>query len=243
MPVPSPVIAAGLLLVATMALSQPVEAQALSGTQVYVTGGYSRAFAFADGASWATGPSAAARAHAPIYRGLGVSARFGLDRLRVHQHEPIQRWDWAYWEVLWATWSEIYRSNPNMEGDFRPVQNANLVSAAIGPSFTLGAGRFDATLWAAPSLTYYTRTLYNEETWSRYYPSIEHTFSYTIRNYAPDKTGTVLGAEAGLNARYQLVPWLSLGGGVSFRRLQLEATPELPLNDVISLDLGFSVTY
>jgi hypothetical protein len=221
----------------------PAAAQGLRSTEVQVAGGYHHALSLTEGVQAAAGPGVTARLHAPLVRGFGVSGRLGLDWLAVEQDDPIPRWDWGYWEALWATWSETYRTRPDMDAVFRPVQHAILIGGAVGPSFSVGGERHSVTLWAGPSLTYYTRRLYNEETWSRRYDSIEHTFAYTIRNYAPDKTGLVLGADAGVSGSYRVAPWLGVSGGVSLRRLQLDPSPELPINDLVSLDLGFSVRY
>lgn len=223
--------------------SSPLPARGLPGAHVLVTGGYARALSFSDSTESAAGPVLQARLHAPVVGGLGVSARVGLDYLGVQQEDAIPRWDWGYWEELWRTWSTIYRDRADMDAAFRPVQHALLVGGSVAPSFTAGSARRSVTVWAGPSLTYYTRRLYNEEAWTREYPSIEHTFSYTIRNYAPDKTGLALGVDAGLTGRYPLLSWLDISAGATYRRLQMQTTSELPLNDIVTLDLGFAVRY
>lgn len=215
----------------------------IPGVNVQLSGSYTHAFAMYDSTEAASGAGIAARVTAPLVGPLGVSARVGLDRLGIDQRSAIEQWNWGYWDVLWGTWSQIYQNRDDIDAAFQPVQNALLLNAAVAPSLTLGSSSRSVTAWAGPSLTYFARRLYNRETWERDYPTIDHQFEYTLRNYAPDKTGFAFGVDAGLSARQKLSSWLDLAGSVSYRRIQFDTSTDLPFDDMLSVDVGVALRY
>jgi hypothetical protein len=179
----------------------------------------------------------------PFNDRLGLQLRVGLDRLSVDQPNAVEEWGWGYWELLWRNYSTIYRERDNHTGEFRPVQNANFLNIGLSPAVSFGSDRLSIRTWAGPTASYFTRVMFQEENWARFYPSIEHTFSYTIRNYAPDKTGWALGVEGGTAASLRMTNWLSVGAGANFRHF-LDVDPAaMPLNDILTFDVGFVVHY
>jgi hypothetical protein len=215
----------------------------MDDAKVHIQAGYATAITAWSGVERAAGPSLHARAEIPVVSVFGISAAFNFDRLRVTQPDAVENWDWEYWERLWRTYSTLYREREDHSAEFRPVQNANLLSFGLAPALILGNDRAKVSAWTGMSYNYFTRTLYQEETWTRFYPSVDHTFSYTIRNYAQDKTGWALGVDFGAAASYRLVPWLSLGAGAGFRHYLDANEVDFPLNDLLSFDVGFVVHY
>lgn len=244
-PRPAPLrLAAAAALAVAAAVSAPAAAQGPARASVQIAPGYAHAFTLADSAVGAGGPALHARLHAPVAGRLGLHARLGLDHVGIDQPDAVERWGWGYWDVLWRSWSRTYDSRDDIDGAFRPVQHALVVSGALAPSVSVGGEARSATLWAGPSLSYFTRRLYREETWLRRYPTADSTtFQYTIRNYAPDKTGLRVGVEAGLSARQRLTAGIDLGASVSYRRMTWETRSVLPFNDLLSVDLGVAVRY
>jgi hypothetical protein len=231
------------IFLAMAATASPLAAQSLfRDSHVNVQAGYTMAANTGDGIHGARGVSAQVRGAFPLSERFGITARLGLDRLAVDQPDAVDQWGWGYWDVLWENWSNIYANRENHEASFRPVQNLNLLGGSLGPSLTMGGGAFRVSAWVGPSASYFTRVLYQEETWSRFYPSIEHTFSYTIRNYAPDKTGWVFGLDGGAAGSLRLADWLSVSGGAAYRRF-FEPAPDFPFNDLLTLNAGLVFHY
>ncbi len=57
---------------------------------------------------------------------------------------------------------------------------------------------------------FYTRRMFAVENWSKYYPEAHYTFSYSYRNFAPNKKGNPLFLNGRLNIEYKLYETLNL---------------------------------
>jgi hypothetical protein len=176
-------------------------------------------------------------------RFVGAIVHVGLDRLDIAQDDAIPRWDWAYWERYYQRESSDLLDLPTFEAQQIPVQEALMVGAALMPAFNLERGALSVQLAAGPSITYYSRRLYLDEEWTRHYPEIDYSFDMHFRNYAEDKTGYELGADARLGAGYRVSRIVTLTAGLSYRHLFADDASQLPLNDFAALQLGVAFKY
>lgn len=208
-----------------------------------VAGSYLFAGSMSDGVTRSSGPGVAVSLDFQPTRIFGVAIGAQLHRLAITQNEAIDRWDWAYWELEWRNQSQILLRSPDYTAEQIPVQNATMMSGSLMPSLSVGGGRVDARIAAGPSLTYFARSLYLDEHWSRYYPESDHTVDMAFRTYAEDKTGYEIGVDARVSADYRLSSLFALSAGVHYRRFLSDDGARLPLNDFVALQLALAFRY
>jgi hypothetical protein len=196
-----------------------------------------------DGVTDAAGYGLAMSADWRPTRLFGGVVQVGFDRIGITQVEPVERWDWAYWNRYYGPETRDLIERPEFEAVQDPVQEVLIVGAAVMPAVNLGVGALDVQLAVGASIGYYSRRLRLEENWTRHYPEIEYDFSMQFRNYAEDKTGVVYGADARLGAGYRLSRIVTLGGAMTYRHLLDDSSGDLPLNDFIALQLGIAFKY
>lgn len=233
-----------LLTIIFLWMGWGVEAHAqVSPHRLDVSGSYIFAGSMHDGVTNSSGPGIAVALDFRPARFLGIAFGVQLHRMGIDQDQPIDRWDWGYWELEWQNQSDILLRSPDYSAEQIPVQNVTMISGGIMPSIGFGSGRIEARLAAGPSITYFARSLYLDEHWSRYYPEADHTFEMSFRNYAEDKTGYEMGIDARISADYRISSLLGISTGVQYRRLLNIDTERLPLNDLVAVQVALAFRY
>lgn len=235
-------IVAGCGILLMFLLSLPALGQT-PPARVMISGQYAWAVTSHDGVTGADGPGIDIHAEyrRPGIIGLGLS--IGYARIGISQDAPIDRWNWPYWEIYYGHESQQLRDQPDFEAVQTPVQRALVLSGALLPSLNFQAGALGLQLAAGPSAVYYSRRLYLDEHWSRYYPEVDYTFDMRFRNYAEDKNGLEVGADVRLTAFYRLSSLVHVTVGAHYRRLFRDASSDFPMSDLLAGRLGLAFTY
>ncbi len=211
--------------------------------RIEISGSYLFAGSMSDGVTSSSGPGTALSLEFQPMRILGVAVGAQLHRIGITQDDAVDRWNWGYWELEWRNQSEILLRSPDYSAEQTPVQHATLISGSLMPMLSVGSGQIRARIAAGPSVTYFARSLYLDEHWTRYYPESDHTVEMSFRNYAEDKTGYEFGADAKISADYHLSSLLGVTAGVHYRRLFHDGSAYFPLNDLVAIHLALAFKY
>jgi hypothetical protein len=130
----------------------------------------------------------------------------GYQFYTIHQDSALERWNWQFWETR-------YKGNVSVA-----LQGDSTITAALVPSqkmdlfpvfFILGFDIVDnpdlqIDLQYGIGIMFYYRKLILEETWRKYFSSVNYQFEYSYENFAPPKVGNPLASLYAVNITYKL---------------------------------------
>ncbi|NUN69954.1 MAG: hypothetical protein HUU02_09620 [Bacteroidetes bacterium] len=193
--------------------------------------------------------------------GGGTQVRFGLSEefavgfslgyklYSLSQKDQLTAWNWDFWN---NRYSITIRSNiladPNLSVQVGSVQKIDMVPAALTADHTLALSD-DLHLISSLSAgaVFFSRRMFIVETWTKRFPAADHVFTYSYRNFAPNKKGSVLLASPGVTARYRLFESAELTAGARFTQYfivdGLVGSQEFPFDNDINLTIGLDFAY
>ena len=94
---------------------------------------------------------------------------------------------------------------------------------------------------------FYNRRLYIDETWSKYFSTLNYTFEYEFRNIAPEKSGNTLFYIGGLEINYEISEGFWLLGAVKYTNIfdsKLSfGFDKMPFKNAVNTNLGLTILY
>ncbi|MFH0736641.1 MAG: hypothetical protein V1773_00830 [bacterium] len=193
------------------------------------------------------GVGAGAKIRIKIYDNVSLNVYGGYTLYSLSQENGLATWNWQFWgrynDFIQQTLSdEAYKSF------LSPVQKMDLLQL----SFTFD---YDFTviekLHVKPALGagvyFYTRRLYIDETWSKYFSAIDYTFEYSFRNIAPEKFGNPLFYTAGIDLNYELMENFWINGSAKYVNVfdsdYSYGFDLFPFKEALNLNLGLTILY
>ncbi len=130
----------------------------------------------------------------------------GYDHLTVQQDSALEKWNWRFWESRYRgniSFTLNSADSANIDVRFSPLQTLGVLPVVVGVAFELNPLE---DLFIVPragiGIAFYTRKLYLEEAWSRYFASVDYTYEYDYLNFADPKVGNPVMTQLGLDASY-----------------------------------------
>ena len=105
---------------------------------------------------------------------------------------------------------------------------------------------FTATPIIGGGVYFFTKRLYAKETWTKQYPAENYSFTYSFRNFAPDKQGNPFILMGGLDLNYFITDGFGIGGGILYSQILSSdkmGFSEFPFENEISFKLGLTINY
>jgi len=136
----------------------------------------------------------------------------------IDQNDAIKNWNWQYWLKIYYPYS-VYPSiaYPIYEAIIDPKQTLKTKPVTLAIQYEPSIGKkFHVNLRTGGGAVWYHRQLYNEETWQKYFESIDYTYEYNFRNYANARTGWVFQSEFTLGAGYRFNQYVGLSLAVDY---------------------------
>lgn len=176
---------------------------------------------------------------------LGLSA--GYISYAIEQPDEIDRWNWQFWtERYYPKIESDLRANPALSVTIGSVQRMWMIPVVLSVLYAAELGEHLRVLpRVGGGVGFYTRTLYADETWTKQFPQAAHTFTYNLRNFAPEKKGGVPLGVLGCDITYRLAADLDVAAGATYRTAFAgsAAFADFPFKDEIQFRLAVTFLY
>jgi len=152
-----------------------------------------------------------------LYEGLTLGLSAGYQLFTINQDSVIKQLNWDFWEYRYKGNISVDLTDTTIKATISPFEKMDVLPVKLNLEYNYSPLE---GLTITPSLgggiIFYTRRIYIQETWSKYYPSVGYTFLYSYRNFAPFKSGNPLFVSGGLNATYDFGEIFSLYAGFNY---------------------------
>lgn len=183
-----------------------------------------------------------------LYEGLTLGISAGYQLFTINQDSVIQQLQWDFWEYRYKGNISVDLTDTTIKATLSPFEKMDVMPIKLNLEYNYSPV---ADLTITPSLgggiIFYTRRIYIEETWSKYYPTVGYTFIYSYRNFAPFKSGNPLFISSGLNASYKLTELFSIYGGFNYNHIIATdgdfGYDIFPFKNYYSVKLGLTFMY
>ena len=135
----------------------------------------------------------------------------------IDQNDAIKNWNWQYWLKIYGNVVSLTKMDPIYEAIIHPKQTLKTKPITL-------TVQYEPSIWkklhfglrAGGGAVWYRRQLYNEETWQKYFSSIDYTYEYNFRNYANARSGWVFQTEFAFSAGYRFNQYIGLSLAVDY---------------------------
>jgi hypothetical protein len=178
---------------------------------------------------------------------LGIS--LGYKMYSISQKDQLTAWNWDFWNNRYSiTIRSNIQADPNLSVQVGSVQKIDMVPVALHADHTFRLGEsITVTPSFAAGAVYFSRRLFAIETWTKRFPAANYSFTYSYRNFAPEKSGTVFSASPGLSVAYRLFDAADVTLGVRYQQYVavkgMVGAAEFPLDNELNISLGLDFPY
>lgn len=183
------------------------------------------------------------------YNDLGLSLIAGYKKYDVNQKRAIEQWGWRFWDARYESKINAdVSADPALSFELDNIQEIDVIPVIINVQYSLHISEdFSILPSASFGILFYTRKLYVVENWTKEFPDVGHSFSYSYRNFAPDKQGNPLAYGGGLELNFRFSDTFSVSGGMQYLGiLQTEGEfgyDNYPLDSELSVQCGLIIEY
>lgn len=178
---------------------------------------------------------------------LGIS--FGYRLYSLSQPNQLELWGWDFWNNRYKNKIESdLRADPNLSVIIGSVQKMDVIPLMLTSRYSVAVSEgFKVTPNIAAGIIFYSRRMYAEETWNKKFESANYQFTYSYRNFAPDKKGNPISCSAGIDFSYMLFNQIEINAGTSFMYF-IETKNSMgsdlfPMKHEMSINLGINFIY
>jgi hypothetical protein len=184
-----------------------------------------------------------------LYENLSFGVSFGYTLYSISQKDQLTAWNWDFWN---SRYSNTIRSNiqadPNLSVQIGSVQKIDLLPVTLDLDYRFALNEETAI---APSLSagavFFTRRLFAIETWSKKFAAANYTFTYSYRNFAPEKKGTAFIVTPGIAAFYRLFESADIHVGAYYTQYGtvggMVGAHDFPLDNEVNISAGLDFFY
>jgi len=193
------------------------------------------------------GVGAGVKMNIHVYDKLSLGLTGGYTLYSLSQTNALDKWDWKFW----ARYNDFVKqtlSDEAYKNFMSPVQKMDLLQLSLTVNYDfVPVEKLHIKPAVGAGINFYTRRLYIDETWSKYFSSLNYTFEYEFRNIAPEKYGNPLFYTAGLDLNYELMQNFWLFGSAKYANVFASdlsyGYDNFPFRDAINLTLGLTILY
>lgn len=197
----------------------------------------------------ATAFGGAAKIKVNLFDNFSIGILGGYKLYSVSEPDVLNTWGWIFWTDRYYTKivSDL-RADPNLAVEISAEQTMDLIPIQLFIDYDfIPFNDFIITPSLGAGFYFYTRSMFAVENWSKYFPEAQYTFSYSYRNFAPDKKGNPLFINGGLNVEYRLFEKLNLYSGLGYNyviptegKMGYDA---FPFESEFAIKVGISILY
>ncbi|MBE2279529.1 MAG: hypothetical protein IAE91_03990 [Ignavibacteriaceae bacterium] len=230
------------LLISSNSLAQNISA-------IEVLGEYNTPLTKRLAVTSASGMGVTARVNIELFSNFYLSVNGGYQNFTVEQDSAVNQWNWVFWRDRYegSIKADLADTASGLRASFNPFQSMNAFPVYLTFTYEFEVlDNFKVRPFAGGGVYFYTRSLYMEENWSRYYKDIDYTFAYSYKNFAPDKAGNPLFITGGLNLSYPFADYFRLNAEFQyshFLSIEKMGFDEMPFENLLNFKLGLTFSY
>jgi len=180
---------------------------------------------------------------------VSIGLKGGYALYSLEQTDQLVRWGWTFWNDRYLNKIQAdMRADPMLSAVIGSVQKMDLIPVAVQIDYAIDVSeRLVVMPSVSGGMSFYTRRLYADETWTKKFPAADYSFTYNFRNYAPAKKGSVLSAGIGCTLKYRIFSDVSVTAGASYVQ-HLSAGNDasyaaFPVENEVDLRIGLDFHY
>ncbi|PIQ09193.1 MAG: hypothetical protein COW71_07840 [Ignavibacteriales bacterium CG18_big_fil_WC_8_21_14_2_50_31_20] len=190
-----------------------------------------------------------ARIKFQIYNDASLRLHFGYKLFSIDQTNAIEQWKWKFWD---ERYSKTIQSNLNafkeLSVEIGTIQKMDVIPVLLDFTYDYNVSdNFTLVPSIGGGVYFYTRRLYITESWTKSFDDINYDFSYSYRNFTPDKSGNPILLFGGMQMNYKLFEYFHLQCEVNYSHIFSTADSfgykEFPFNDELTFNFGINIIY
>jgi hypothetical protein len=137
---------------------------------------------------------------------VSLGLRGGYTLYSLDQPDQLNQWNWNFWNDRYLNKIQSdMRADPSLSAVIGSIQKMDLIPVLMHLDYAfVPAEGFAITPSVSGGVSFYTRRLYADETWTKQFPAAEYSFTYNFRNFAPAKKGNAFQAGIGCTVQYRI---------------------------------------
>ncbi len=180
---------------------------------------------------------------------VSIGLRGGYVLYSIDQTDQLINWGWTFWNDRYLNKIQAdMRADPSLSSVIGSVQKMDLIPVALHLDYAFAAAeKFTITPSVAGGLSFYTRRLYADETWTKQFPAANYSFTYNFRNFAPAKKGTTFHAGVGCLLNYRVFSDVNITTAAMYTQyvstVNQAAYAAFPFENEMDIRLGVEFVY
>lgn len=173
----------------------------------------------------------------------------GYKLYSLNEPDVLNTWDWDFWiNRYYPKIISDLNADPNLSVEIGAIQKMDLIPVMLLMGYDFKTfDNFTISPFAGAGVYFYTRRMFATENWTKRFPEANYQFSYSFRNFAPDKKGNPFIAKFGIDFNYDVLSSLTITASGNYSRVfETEGTTGFdmfPFISEISVNLGLSFKY
>lgn len=154
-------------------------------------------------------------------KNFSISLEGGYKLYSISQDNQLIAWGWDFWNNRYSNKIKSdLQADKNLSVVINSSQKLGIIPVLIHANYSYNFNdKIGLTASLGSGVYFYTRTLFVIEQWSKKFPSENYTFTYSYRNFAPEKKGNPFVLSAGLNLSYEFIDAFSLNVGFDYTNI------------------------
>ncbi len=233
------------LLAVLIVVSSNLRAQIVNSVDVFAE--YSKPGKKLDSITKIDGIGGGVKLNFPIYKEFSINLLGGYTLFSLNEENALSGWNWEFW----TRYNDFVRqtlSDAAYKNFTNPVQKMDLLNLYITIDYDfIPIEKLHIKPVIGGGCYFYNRRLYIDETWTKYFSTLNYTFEYEFRNIAPEKSGNTLFYTGGLDVNYEISQGFWLFGSVKYVNVfDSEISygfDKMPFKNTINTNLGLTILY
>lgn len=178
-----------------------------------------------------------------------VGLRGGYALYSIGQTDQLNRWGWTFWNERYLNKIQAdMRADPALSAVIGSVQKMDLIPAAVHLDYAYALSENSAIIPSVSGgVSFYTRRLFADETWTKKFPAAGYSMTYNFRNYAPMKKGAVAHAGFGCTVQYRIFSDVNISAAAFYTQylssVNKTAYASFPFENEMDVRLGLDFLY
>jgi hypothetical protein len=182
-----------------------------------------------------------------LYEDVSLCVSAAYSSYAIKQPDELNQWNWNFWnDRYYPKIQSDMRADPNLTAQIGSVQSMDAIPVMLSVIYGCAPGeRLTITPRVGGGVSFFTRKLYADETWTKQFPQAAYTLTYNLRNFAPDKKGSVFLLAFGCGVAYRIAGDVNVTADVQYRKYVSASSgyAYFPFDDECLITLGLTFLY
>jgi len=156
-------------------------------------------------------------------KNFSISFEGGYKLYSISQDNQLIAWGWDFWNNRYSNKiASDLQADKNLSVVINSSQKLGIIPVLLQLNYSYDlSSKLILTSSIGSGVYFYTRTLFVIENWSKKFPSENYVFSYSYRNFAPEKKGNPFVVSAGFDLSYEFIESFQLKAGLGYKQILL----------------------